>query len=273
MSYIAADLATSFSDDKLIDELTGIDGETYRDVKGRRTFRFFLNGKAYFAKVHLGVGWGEIIKNLLQLRLPVLGASNEWEAIRRLQQLNIETMTAVAFCSEGKNPAHIRSCLVTESLEQTMSLEDLVDANKLTRGLKRQLLVRISQTAKTLHENGVNHRDFYLCHFLLPVDSIESGLVEHLHLIDLHRAQLRSGLVPSRWREKDLAGLLFSAADAGLTRGDLFRFVSFYSGERARVAWTKERSFWSRVIKKAGRLYIKDHGQPSQFLSRLESGL
>ena len=46
MSYIAAELATSFSDDKLIDELTGIDGETYRDVKGRRTISVLVGEKS-----------------------------------------------------------------------------------------------------------------------------------------------------------------------------------------------------------------------------------
>ncbi|MST95428.1 MAG: hypothetical protein EXS33_09225 [Pedosphaera sp.] len=33
--------------------------------------------------------------------------------------------------------------------------------------LKRALLEKIAALARTLHEGGVNHRDFYLCHFLV----------------------------------------------------------------------------------------------------------
>jgi heptose I phosphotransferase len=270
MNFVAEELADDFDAETLVDDIVGLDGETYREVKGRRTFRFLLNGKAYFAKVHLGVGWIEIAKNLLQLRLPVLGASNEYDAIRRLQQLNVETMKAVAFGSEGHNPAQIRSCLITESLEHTISIEELVFANKHTTGLKWQLLHRIGAIAKTLHENGVNHRDFYICHFLIPEETLESGNVDHLHLIDLHRAQLRSGLVPRRWREKDIAALLFSAADSGLTRTDLMRFIRSYSGRDYRARWLADRVFWRRVVKKAHRLYFKDHGRSSKFLRDLE---
>jgi len=273
MNFVAEELAGDFNRETLVDDIAGLSGETYREVKDRRTFKFLLHGKAYFAKVHLGVGWIEIVKNLLQLRLPVLGASNEYDAIRRLEQLNVETMKAVAFGSEGLNPARIRSCLITESLECTISLEELVLANKHTMGLKRQLLHRVGAIAKTLHENGVNHRDFYICHFLLPEKTLQSGNLDHLHLIDLHRAQLRSGLVPRRWREKDIAGLLFSAADSGLTRTDIMRFIQSYSGRDYRARWPTDRIFWRRVVKKAHRLYFKDHGRSSKFLLSLEFSL
>ena len=40
-------------------------GEEFRRVKTRRTFRVELEGRGFFVKHHLGVGWGEILKNLL----------------------------------------------------------------------------------------------------------------------------------------------------------------------------------------------------------------
>ena len=46
-----------------VNELEGID---FRKVKTRRTFRFEVDGKGYFAKVHHGIGWAEILKNLFQ---------------------------------------------------------------------------------------------------------------------------------------------------------------------------------------------------------------
>lgn len=270
MAFIATELKDDFNETALFEQVAGLSGETYREVKNRRTFRFQLGRRYYFAKVHFGVGWSEIFKNLFQLRLPVLGASNEWRAIRKLQSLQVATMTPVAFSSEGINPAKIHSCLITESLEDTLSLEDLVLQGKLTVVLKRQLLVKVGRIARALHENGVNHRDFYICHFLLPNPAIITGAVDQLYLIDLHRAQIRSGRTPLRWQEKDLAALLFSSADAGLTRTDLFRFLKAYLGNDYRDALKQEQRFWARMIRRAVRLYQKDHGQSSLFLKRLE---
>ena len=46
----------------------------YRAREGRLTLRFVVDGRAYFLKLHRGVGWLEIIKNLITLRAPVLGS-------------------------------------------------------------------------------------------------------------------------------------------------------------------------------------------------------
>ena len=64
-----------------------LNGECFRELANRRTLRFELAGRRYFLKAHYGVGWREILKNLLQFRLPVLGARNEWRAMQRLQAL------------------------------------------------------------------------------------------------------------------------------------------------------------------------------------------
>ena len=154
-----------------------------------------------------------------------------------------------------------------------MSLEDLVLADSCPFALKRSLLQRVGTIAKTLHENGVNHRDFYLCHFLLPVASIDAAKLSHLYLIDLHRAQIRTGQAPKRWREKDIAGLLFSAADAGLTRTDLIRFLAAYCGPDIRRSLSEDRSFWRAVLARAVLLYQKDHGDDSSFLQQLAARL
>ena len=83
-----------------------------------------------------------------------------------------------------------------------------------------------------MHENGMNHRDFYLCHFLLDNKFAEHNTIEEstkLFLIDLHRAQIRFA-TPLRWIVKDLGSLYFSAAEVPLTKRDLFRFMKIYSG-------------------------------------------
>lgn len=42
-----------------------LDGEVLRQRDGRRTFRCEIGGRGYFVKIHHGIGWGEIVKNLL----------------------------------------------------------------------------------------------------------------------------------------------------------------------------------------------------------------
>lgn len=90
-----------------------LQGETFRDRDGRKTLRFQCNGKPYFAKLHRGVGWREIIKNFASLRLPVLGARNEWLAIQRLDGLGIATMRLAAYGSRGWNHLSLqKSCRI-----------------------------------------------------------------------------------------------------------------------------------------------------------------
>lgn len=236
-----------------------LDGEVVRQAPGRRTFRFAMNGSAYFAKVHTGVGWREIAKNLFYARLPVLGAANEWRAIDRVKSLGVRTTEPAAFGERGWNPAARRSFLITHAIENTLSLEDLAQQWKPDhRLLKRMLINDVARIARTLHENGINHRDFYLCHFRIEEEAIRCparfvGLI----LMDLHRAQLRSR-TPCRWRIKDLAGLLFSAMDAPITQRDVLRFVRHYEGRSLREALSKNRAIWKAVMTKAARMY-RDH--------------
>lgn len=234
------------------DDIYAIEGEVYRKVARRHTLRFELDGKAYFIKAHRGVGWIEICKNLVALRLPVLGAKNEWLAIRRLNALGVRTPVAVAYGQRGCDPACRLSFLVTEDIGPAVSLEDLCAGWKTrapSPAAKWQLIADVARIARTLHENGVNHRDFYLCHFMQLVDDPRA-----LVLIDLHRAQLRRR-TPRRWLVKDIGGLWFSAMDIGLTQRDLLRFVRAYRGMSLRESLARDTGFWRAVQRRAQRLY------------------
>ena len=246
------------------DYLMQLEGEMFRDIANRRTLRFTLNDKRYFLKAHYGVGWKEIFKNLLQLRLPVLGARNEWRAIRKMQELGVDTMTLVAWGERGLNPAHRESFIITEALEGTESLEDFCadwatnpPSSKSELRLKRELISRVASIARRLHTNGINHRDFYICHFLLDVsaelpDRAPGTL--RLSLIDLHRVQLRKR-TPLRWMVKDIGGLYFSSMRIGLTRRDLFRFMKVYRDTTLRATLREDGKFWSRCRLRASSLY------------------
>jgi heptose I phosphotransferase len=207
-----------------------LQGEVFRELEGRRTLRTEVAGRGYFVKIHRGIGWGEIFKNLLSLRLPVLGATNEWQAINRLTAAGVATMHAVAYGRRGWNPACEHSFIVTEELAPTISLEDFCrdwPQQRPPPALKRALIARVAEMAGRMHRAGVNHRDFYICHFLLHLEPVPTAAAFRLSIIDLHRAQCRA-VTPRRWRDKDLAALYFSALEIGLTRRDFFRFLRGY---------------------------------------------
>ncbi len=238
-------------------EVEDLDGQVYRELEGRRTLRTEVAGRGYFVKIHRGIGWGEIAKNLLTAKAPVLGAGQEWRAIQRLHEVGVPTMTAVAYGERGANPASQHSFIITEELAPTVSLEDFT-ANWLEQppapALKRALIAEVARMAGTMHRAGVNHRDFYICHFLLHTDKPVTASDFRLSLIDLHRAQVRT-TTPSRWRNKDLAGLYFSAIEIGLTRGDKLRFLREYFQRPLREILRDEATLLSWLEGKAERLY------------------
>ena len=240
-----------------------IEGKVYREKEGRRTLRFEVNGDAFFLKLHNGVGWYEIFKNLFQMRLPIIGASNEWLAIKRLEEIGVDTLTPVAFGEMGFNPARQKSFVITEELKGTLSLAVYVEQWEETPpsyNLKTAINAKLAHIAKALHDNGINHRDLYLCHFLLD---ISQGIEKVNHnnikffLVDLHRAQIRSE-VPLRWKVKDVASIYFSAMNLSLTKRDVFRFMKIYSGKGLGLTLSEDREFWQKVQLRADKLYRRD---------------
>lgn len=49
-------------------EVERLEGQVYRELEGRRTLRTEVEGRGYFVKIHRGIGWGEIVKNLLTVK-------------------------------------------------------------------------------------------------------------------------------------------------------------------------------------------------------------
>lgn len=240
-------------------------GKIFRAKEGRRTLRFTHAGKNYFLKLHTGVGWREIMKNGLHLRAAVTGAENEWRALRQLRRLNIPTLRAVGFGARGCNPARRLSFLITAELANVITLHDLCAQWRRRPpafALKQKVLRRVADIARIMHRNGINHRDFYLCHFFVefigdhPEPSARAATDGRadckVYVMDLHRAQIRQR-TPQRWRVKDLGGLYFSAADMNFTARDMFRFIKIYSGCELRES-LRARNFWTRVARRGRRM-------------------
>jgi len=251
-----------FQNGDIFDSIMNLQGEVFREQKNRKTLRIRKEGKGYFVKIHRGVGLRELLKNLLSLKWPVLGAHNEARAIRFLENIGVDTMKMVGFGVRGVSPAWLESFVITEELVDIISLEDYCrrwkeDPPDFT--LKLALIKKVADITRKLHQNGINHRDYYICHFLLDVKSLNrqegyAGLI--LYLIDLHRVQIRTR-TPERWVIKDLAGLFFSSMDKGLTRRDIFRFMKIYSGKSLKTLLRTEKDFWIKVHERAVKLYRK----------------
>lgn len=245
------------------DRIDGVKGQVVRSMDGRTTQRFEIDGAGFYLKHHRGVGWAEIVKNLLQGRLPILGASNEWLAIERLHQLGLDTMVAAAYGAKGYNPARRNSFLITEELTDIISLEDLVDSWADTppaAALKWALINKVARISQVMHSAGINHRDLYICHFLLDisagVDALNPATLR-LFLIDLHRTHIRK-TVPLRWRVKDIASLYFSILQAGFSRRDIYRFLRQYCQQPLRTILTEHQAFLRAVEQRAIKLYRRD---------------
>ncbi len=246
--------------ERRLSDLFATGGELYREADGRRTLAFERAGRRFFIKCHQGVGWREICKNLLYLRLPVVSARTEWLALRRLESLALPAPRWIVFAEEGRNPATRRSLLVTEALEGTRDLEYW--AGEIKRHADRAaaarakwaLIAQVARLTRALHENGINHRDYYLCHLHMAATREEffrePGL-RPVHAMDLHRAQLRRR-TPLRWLAKDLEGLLYSCqygpARLALSTRDLVRFLRVYRDDW-RASVRRDHRLWRRGVR------------------------
>jgi len=241
-------------------------GKIFKDKDGRRTLRFEFNGKRYFLKFHNGVGWREIIKNLVTLKLPVVGARDEWLALNRLRDVGVNSMIALGFGERGRNPATRESFLITAELKQTETLENLVAAwqrEGVDITYKRKVLAEVARIARTIHANGINHRDLYLCHFLVGepgANPLNFDTEIPVFLVDLHRAQIRSS-VPRRWLVKDIGALYYSALNVGFTRRDFLRFLRAYYQKPLRQLLASEAGILRAASRRAIQIHRRDFGQ------------
>ena len=249
------------SDQDAISWCESLQGTILREVENRKTVRVRLGGETFFVKSHKPLGWSKVTRELIQRGTLIRGAEVEWNAIKEFRHLQIPTVEPCLYASMGKTPASHRSIIVTKALQNKISLEYFSTTNVK---LKRRIIERVAEIVRGMHCGGINHRDLYLCHFLMDRDLSKGPL---LHLIDLHRAQKRTK-VPRRWLIKDLGGLLFSALNKGLTQRDFLRFLRFYFDSSLRIS-LRDEDFWKAVISRAKNLYIKHERRLPHKIDRL----
>ncbi len=238
-------------------------GKVFRVVRGRKTVQVKLGTNSYFIKQHFGVGWVEILKNLLTFKKPIISARTEKLAIEKLAQIGIATTPFVAFGEQGCNPASRQSFLMTKDLGDIVSLEDLSadwKNNPPSAKFKRKLIIAVAKLAKKLHENGMCHRDFYICHLCIHQKNLTAALNNNaeieLYLIDLHRMFIQEK-PSSKNSFKDIAALYFSTMDLDLGANDYLRFMHYYDAHTSSI-------FWHQVQMRAKKLYIKFNSKKFQ---------
>lgn len=254
------ELIDLWKDQDVFSLMENMQGKVAREMKDRQTLRFEIDGHGYYRKWHRGVGWREIIKNVLQLRMPVLGASNEWYALNKLRALHIPSLIPLAYGVRGKNPARQQSFIVTRELKDAIQLDHFFEQCSVSVKAKWRILARVAEIARELHGAGINHRDLYLCHFMLKVQFIaDQHQTPEIYLVDLHRAQLRPQ-VPERWLVKDLGGLLFSSFNLQFTQRDYLRFARLYFAQELRAVLAQQKVLLEKITERARSTYRRDFG-------------
>jgi UDP-glucose:(heptosyl)LPS alpha-1,3-glucosyltransferase len=235
-------------------------GKMARKMPERETLRLELQHGNYFIKRFLPIPY---LKSLWKrcFDLKEVGVLPEYIAVNRLHALAVPTLEVAGFGMEATLPHS--SFLMTHEI-QGINLEDYSrDWLKTapSRTTKLAVVTQLAATLRVIHHYGMNHRDCYLCHFWIDPQQVpEQGNIDNLALVvmDLHRAQIRPR-VPTRWKIKDLGGLLYSAWQIPLTARDLCRFVEAYTGKSWRQAYEEHPRFWRAVLKKAIRVRMREH--------------
>ncbi|MBX9788750.1 MAG: hypothetical protein K2Y37_07520 [Pirellulales bacterium] len=195
-----------------------LEGQIARRQGARETVRLEIeNGqndcpaapRAFYIKRYGPPPWREYFKPLLKFTRPIVGARVEWDAMLTFHRLGLPTMTPVMFGQSGR-----RSFVLTEALEGYVKLTEWIDAHCPSEAAAgeayRTAIEKLAPLTRVMHEAGVHHQDYYLCHVLVPEEVGPPGL----HIIDLGRARVRRRL-GARWRVKDLAQLDYSADAVG----------------------------------------------------------
>jgi len=65
MIFVHPQAASMLSAPDTVRKILALDGPVYRSVPGRKTVRIDERKESFFLKVHHGVGWKEILKNMV----------------------------------------------------------------------------------------------------------------------------------------------------------------------------------------------------------------
>lgn len=218
-------------------------GQRFRDERDRRTVKFPLAGRSYFAKLYFGRG-REALRPW-QWPPKLAAARNEYRAARHLRGFGVLAPRPVAHGTEDPHRLERVSFVVSEALDGYSSLATATagwrDAPPTPRA-KQRVVENVAILARLMHGAGVTHRDFDLDHIWLEDTAFGRGQVR-LALIGLHGVRI-GNRVSLPGVLCDLGTLIASSQHVPLTRRDRLRFVRWYTNLPLRQALKKRRLLW-----------------------------
>ncbi|VTS00476.1 lipopolysaccharide kinase InaA family protein [Tuwongella immobilis] len=183
----------------------------------------------------------------------------EWQHLQTAAQLGVRVPRAMAAGQVVGPDYRVRGFIAVEELADQLALHEAIPlAARSLEPLafdrwKRGLIGEMARLARLLHDANYFHQDLYLCHFYIPRSfclpgGAPSDWTGEVAMIDFHRLTHRR--VGAFWsRVKDLAQLLYSSDEFGVTERDRLRFARAYGlSRRGWSAWS-----WRLIGLKAAR--------------------
>ena len=183
-----------------------------------------------YLKKHYECNWSTRLRGRLGLPLPTTPARREAERTAELAQLGIPTMTVAAFAERLRPDGTIIGAFLTEELAGFQQLDLFLTARFARRDdpKLRKLIRGCAELAGRFHRAGLNHRDFYTCHFFIRENNPAEINAFAIHLIDLQRVQHWPRGLRRRWIIKDLAQLAYSTPRTLIGPAERMRFFKWY---------------------------------------------
>jgi heptose I phosphotransferase len=240
--------------------------DRYHAKQGRSTCRVRLDSPSgplsVYLKRHYRLPWPARLAAWLHPGGHHTPAAAEWAHLEDARALGVAVPDAVA-AGEWIGPwGRLESYLLIRELTGCLPLNEALPAlassmpQEAFARLKREIIAEMASMTAKLHGAHSFHKDLYLCHFFLEMDS-DAPVARRLSLIDLHRLGRHRWTAP-RWRWKDLGQLLFSTFGvAGIDDRDRLRFWKQY---RRRTRLMAPRWQLRRVRAKAARYEAHNHG-------------
>lgn len=179
----------------------------------------------------------------------------EFQQSRRLADLRISVPQPVAFSEKMYGPIEAQSLVVLnhvrgDAFDRTWPRLCAARSPWIFGSKRHELTRRLASFVGAFHATGFRHRDLYLCHVFVELDS--PGRAPAFHLIDLARTFQPARWRLERWTIKDLAQLDASARQIDASRADRLRFLLAYLQQRR--AGDSARRLIAKAVRKSDRI-------------------
>lgn len=235
--------------------------DDFHAKQGRSTGRWIIekNGRrlpVYLKRHYRLPWWNRILATLFPTRNWAPGVQ-EKKNLEWAKEQGFPVPEVVASAQYVGPWFRLQSMLAIEELKGMLPLHQAIPRAqqqmpaRVFQQWKKALVQELARLSRELHCRHVYHKDLYLCHFYLPIQDIDHWLPAQrslrgkLHMIDLHRLGHHRFTWPN-WEIKDLAQLLYSSEQEGVTVRDRVRFWRVYRGGTVR---TWRMRFWEWCIR------------------------